>query len=89
MARLEIHIQEVNKSDEPDWEAMGVVKPKGARSFKYRRCLVDTQDIEYVKEYTKDQSILKCVWMEEGVIVKYNYDDLAIKINDLENSDSE
>lgn len=84
--KFEIQIQEVDKDSEPDWEAMGVPKPKGKRNYKFRRCMIDTYDLEYVKEYTDTQSILKCTWMEDSVIVVGGYDDLVIKINDIENA---
>lgn len=84
--KLEIQIQELDKESEPNWEGMGVDRPKGKRAYKFRRCMIDTYDIEYVKEYTDDKSILKCTWMEVEVIVVGSYDDLTIKINDLENS---
>lgn len=84
--RLEIQIQEIDKDSEPNWEAMGVDKPKSKRNYKFRRCLIHVGDLEYIKEYTKEQSILKCIWMEESVVVAGGYDDLVIKVNDLENS---
>lgn len=84
--KLEIQIQELDKESEPNWEGMGVDRPKGKRAYKFRRCMIDTYDIEYVKEYTEDKSILKCTWMEIEVVVLKNYDDLTIQINDLENS---
>lgn len=87
--RLEINIQELDKDSEPNWDAMGIDKPKGKRNYKFRRCLIDTLDVEYVKEYTKEQSILKCTWMEEAVVIVGGYDDVVIKINDLENSNYE
>lgn len=86
--RWEIHIQELDKESEPNWEAMGVDKPKGNRKYKHRRCVIDTQDLEYLKEYSKNHSILKCTWMEEAVIVLGDYDSLQIKLNDLENSNN-
>ena len=87
--KLEIEIQELDKSNEPDWEAMGV-KPKRAKpTYKYRRCLIDTLDIEYVKEYDDTHSIVKCVWMEESVVVLSGYDDIVIRINDIENANYE
>lgn len=87
--RFEIQIQELDKESEPDWEGMGVDRPKGKRNYKFRRCMVDTFDIQYVKEYTNDKSIIKCEWMEDAVIVLGNYDELCIKINDLENAELE
>jgi hypothetical protein len=84
--KLEIQVREIDKSEEPDWEAMGV-KPKNKKSsYKFRRWFIDTYDIEYVKEYDKDLSIMKCTWMEESVMVIGSYDDIVIKVNDLENS---
>jgi hypothetical protein len=87
--RWEIHIQELDKESEPNWESMGVDRPKGKRIYKYRRCIIDTQDLEFLKEYSKEQSILKCTWMEEAVIIKGEYDALAITLNDLENEEEE
>lgn len=87
--RFEIQIQELDKENEPDWEGMGVPRPKGKRNYKYRRCWIDTYDLEYIKEYTEKQCILKCTWMEESVIVEGSYDTLTIKINDLENAELE
>jgi hypothetical protein len=84
--KLEIQVREIDKSEEPDWDAMGV-RPKNRKSsYKFRRWFIDTYDIEYVKEYDKDLSIMKCTWMEESVMVIGAYDDIVIKVNDLENS---
>lgn len=84
--RYELQLREFDKSEEPDWEGMGVDKPKGKRKYKYRRCWIDTYDLQYIKEYDNEHSIIKCDWMEEAVICLKNYDDLLIEINDLENA---
>lgn len=87
--KYEIEIRELDKTDEPDWEAMGVKPKKVKSSYKYRRCLIDTCDIEYLKEYDDSHSIIKCNWMEESVVIIGDYDTLAVRINDLENSNYE
>ena len=74
-----------NSDDGVDWEGMGLKPPKGKEVWKRR--LIDTIDIEFVDEYTKDLSLLKCTYMESPCVVKGNYDEICIKINDLENAE--
>lgn len=84
--KYEIQLREIDKAEEPDWEGMGVDRPKGKRKYKYRRCWLDTYDIEYIKEYDDTHSIIKLTWMEDAAICLKGYDELCLEINDLENA---
>lgn len=82
--RMEIQVQRTKSNSDYDWEAMGIKPPKGETFF--RRLTIDTYDLEFIEEYNKKLTLLKCAWMESAVLVAGYYDDLLIQINDLENA---
>jgi hypothetical protein len=80
--RWEVEIQRRKSDNTYDWEGMGMKPPKG--EVYYRRCLIDTLDIELIEELNKEFSLLKCTWMESAVVVKGGYNDLTLALHVIE-----
>jgi hypothetical protein len=90
--RIELYEKYVSNSDEEidQYEAMGLtLKP----TYNYRRIYPLVSDICYIREIedNKQETIVvfkSMIEHKEGhsIIVLGNYDELCIKLNDLENS---
>ena len=81
--RIEIQVKMIDDDSGVDWEALGVPKPKKAKTV-YRRRLVDTYDLEYLAEFTDKESLMKFNWFEKAIIVQGDYEELVSLILSVE-----
>ncbi len=92
MERIELYEKYCSNSEEEvnQYEAMGIeLKP----TYRYRRINPLISDILYIREieHTKDEAIVVFKSLVKGqqghsIIVLGSYDDIWIRLNDLENS---
>lgn len=84
--RIEVYEKyECYDRDEPDWEMMGVARPKNRPQYSYRRTYLEVGIIERPIEIpgNKKEFVLR-LFSGEDMTVKGCYEDFCIKLDDIE-----
>lgn len=84
--RIEVYEKyEFYDRDEPDWEQMGVARPKNPPQYSYRRTYLDAFQIERPIEIpgVKNEFVLRLI-SGEDMVIKGDYDQFCIQLDDIE-----
>lgn len=84
--RIEVYEKyEFYDRDEPDWETMGVARPKNPPQYSYRRTYLDAFQIERPIEIpgVKNEFVLRLI-SGEDMICLGDFDQFCITLHDIE-----
>lgn len=84
--RIEVYEKyETYDQSEPDWEMMGIPRPKNQSQYSYRRTYLDAGIIDRPIEIpgNKREFVLR-LFSGDDIIVKGDYDQFCIQLDDIE-----
>ena len=84
--RIEVYEKyETYDQSEPDWDSMGVTRPRNQPQYSYRRTYLDAGIIDRPIEIpgNKREFVLR-LFSGDDIIVKGDYDQFCIQLDDIE-----
>ena len=84
--RIEVYEKyETYDQSEPDWDSMGVTRPRNQPQYSYRRTYLDAGLIERPIEIpgNKREFVLR-LFSGEDMVVKGDYNQFCIQLDDIE-----
>lgn len=84
--RIEVYEKyETYDQSEPDWDSMGVTRPRNQPQYSYRRTYLDAGLIERPIEIpgNKREFVLR-LFSGEDIVVKGDYNQFCIQLDDIE-----
>lgn len=84
--RIEVYEKyETYDQSEPDWDRMGVTRPRSQPKYSYRRTYLDAGIIDRPIEIpgNKKEFVLR-LFSGDDIIVKGDYDQFCIQLDDIE-----